>query len=235
MREAAEAGIQHVLLITSPSQHQLVRRYLEVVGDDQQPLLPTKIDLIVQAKPEGFGDAVARGKEFIAGEPFMVLLGDHVYIADPGAKPCAAQVADAFENYPGAAMVGVQPVAADELPRVGVPRGRHVAAQVYQCTDFVEKPDPATAEKRLKTSGPAGGQYLAHGGIYIFSPQIFDCLAALSSPESDDRELQLADAQNMLLADNPDGYFLCRINGRGYDTGTVANYVKAVAAFAEKK
>ena len=35
-----------------------------------------------QHSPEGFGHAVYQAKKFVGSEPFLLMLGDHVYISD---------------------------------------------------------------------------------------------------------------------------------------------------------
>jgi len=236
--EAAAAGITHALLVVSPNQRRMVAEYIDAAKGDSLLPLPARVELTDQRRRTGLGAAVMKGVDFAGGEAFMVLLGDHVYIAGRGAKACAAQVAQAHADSGGSAMIGVQPVQAGEISRVGVPRGEPIGRRVYRCTDFVEKPDPRTAQKRLATPGLAAGKYLAHCGIYIFDPEIFDCLAEIEgkrSPAAKNEELQLADAQGELLRRHPEDYYLYRINGRAYDTGTVDNYAKAAAAFARHR
>jgi len=237
LAEARSCGIEDALLIISPSQREIVERYLDQVPQDAPPRLPRQISLTVQEKPRGFGDAVARGEDFVGKDPFMLLLGDHVYLPQSDTESCSSQVRSAFEKHQGAAMIGVQAVGCDELPRVGVPAGDPIRERTYRCTDFVEKPDQVTASKRLRTPGLGDAQFLAHCGIYVFTPEIFQCLSQLSpgSSESPGKELQLADAQSLLLERHGNDYFLYRIEGRAYDTGTPQNYAKAVAAFAEKR
>ena len=46
-------------------------------------------------------------------------------------------------------------------------------------------------------------------------------------------KLDLTDAQAMLLEQCSGDYFLSRIDGRAYDTGTVSNYIRAFAAFGD--
>ncbi len=231
--EAAAAGAEKVLLVVLPSQEEMVRRYLAAARGQQLPALPAEIDFAVQQAPEGFGAAVRQGADFIGDEPFLLLLGDHVYISAAAGRPCAAQVAEAFAKHGGVAMVGMQPVGADELPRVGVACGEPIENRVYRCTDFIEKPDLETAHERLVTPDLPAGEFLAHCGIYVFTSEIFDCLAGLSRQKRPaGAEIELAEAQSMLLKRHPKEYFLYRIDGRAYDTGTAANYAKAFAAFA---
>jgi len=242
--EAAFGGVSEVLLIVSPAHRSLVADYLaagERTGERTggslagPAALPDRIEIAVQANPAGFGDAVAMGRDFVGDDDFMLLLGDHVYLPDASAGACAAQLADAHSRARGPAMIAVQPVGLAEIAKVGVPAGEPIGGRLYRCRDFVEKPDPATAAERLVTPGLADGQFLAHCGIYIFSPEIFGCLAELAArPGRGGNELQLADAQSLLLERHRRDYYLFMIAGRGYDTGSVDNYVKAVAAFAEK-
>jgi UTP-glucose-1-phosphate uridylyltransferase len=142
-------------------------------------------------------------------------------------------------------MVGMQPVPAEELPRVGVGRGepldaardrpldaardRPLEGQVYRCTAIVEKPTEAQARAELVTPGLPDGAFLAHAGIYAFSPRILECLSELRV-RGGDGELQLTDAQRMLLAGRPDDCYLLRIAGRAHDTGTPDGYAATFAA-----
>jgi len=161
----------------------------------------------------------------------MVLLGDHVRIASAGRPPCAAQVAEAFARRQAAAMIGVHTVGPEALPRMGVARGKPAGNGVYLCTDFVEKPDPATARRRLRTEDLPEDRFLAHCGIYIFTTDILDCLAELAAPgRPAEAELELADAQAMLLERRPESYYLCRVAGRAYDAGTPTGYREAQVA-----
>lgn len=233
--EAAAAGIERVLLIVSPSQRRLVRDYLSLAFDKRLPALPADLELLVQPTPSGFGEAVMLAEGFVSNEPFLVLLGDHVWIAADGASPCAAQVVAAHRKLGGVATIGMQPVGEDELPYVGVAGGDPLDGNVYRCRDFIEKPGTPAARNRLATPDLPDGQYLAHCGIYVFGPQIFDCLRALAALDrSVGGEIRLADAQSMLLERHKGEYYLYRIAGRAYDTGTPANYAKAFSAFADR-
>jgi UTP--glucose-1-phosphate uridylyltransferase len=228
--EAASAGAQRLVLVASPGQIEPLEAYFSAVRDtDAGAELPETIRCRLQREPRGFGDAVLQAEEDAAGEPVLVMLGDHVHRAAGGAERCGAQVAGAWDRHGGAAMIGVQPVDAAELSRVGTVAGEPLGKGVYRCTDFVEKPDAATAAERLRTPGLPEGEYLAHCGLYVFDAAIFDCLRAVaeSGPAG---EVELADAQRMLLDRRAGEYRLCRIDGRAYDTGTPGNYAAAFAA-----
>ena len=241
LRAAADAGAtdlpETVTLIGRKGDRVTCKSLLRGTGFDpskarklrfRDRFVPANAPRSVQDKPLGFGHSVWLGKSVIGCSPFLVFLGDHVQIAEPGRPACAAQVARAFARMGGAAMIGMQPVPAEELPRVGVAGGTPVAKGkgIYRCTAFTEKPDLAAARARLRTPGLKKDHFLAHCGIYAFAPEIFDCLEELmAQPPARGSEYQLADAQSMLLRRHPADYYLVRIEGRAYDTGTPEGYV----------
>jgi len=232
--EAALGGVEEVLIVASSWQRDLVDRYLSTVSGEQHAL-PVKIDYALMDQADGFGAAVVLGRDFVGAEPFMLLLGDHVYIPSGGGKSCAAQVVEAHDALGGMATIGVQPVSAQELRFVGVVAGEPISQCLYRCTAFVEKPTVSVAAEKLATGNLPAGKWLAHCGIYIFEDEIFDCLAELApSARQAGRELQLADAQTMLLERHPNKYYLRLIEGRACDTGTPVGYAGAVEAFVKR-
>jgi UTP--glucose-1-phosphate uridylyltransferase len=251
--EAKAAGVTELALVVSPAQEGLIEQYLNAAAN-APPALPRVIELLVQTEPLGFGDALAHAERFVGKDNFLLMLGDHVYRSARSAPPCAAQVIDAFDKLESpvrsvavrrffkepvralqtgpVAVIGMQPAPARELERVGVARGVPVEKGIYRCADFVEKPTPAIARRRLTTPGLEKGHYLAHCGLYVFRPEIFACLSEIAADQSG--EIALADAQSFLLARHPDDYFLCRIRGNAHDTGTPENYARTAAAFSRR-
>ncbi len=223
--EAAAGGIQKVGLVVSSGQAETFQEYFDAARRAGDADLPAHIEFIVQDRPLGFGDAVLCGADFLGHEAFLLLLGDHVRLASGGAEPCVAQVTGAYERHGGVAMVGMYEVGPEELARVGVARGEPIADRVYKCTDFVEKPDAATAGSRLRTEGLADRRYLGHCGIYIFGTEILNCLTELRRQDRPaGEEVGLADAQSMLLEHRSGKYYLMCIDGRAYDVGTPGGY-----------
>jgi UTP--glucose-1-phosphate uridylyltransferase len=234
--QVAQTNVRKVALVVSPGQAEIVTRYLAAASLDGQSVMPAAITAIEQTEPLGFGDAVLRARGFVGDGPFALLLGDHIHVAEAGAEPCLAQVMAAFERTHPAAMIGVQEVGAEELAFVGVTQGLHLDGAVYRCTDFVEKPDVATARRRCRTDGLAQDRFLAHCGIYVFGAQIFDCLLEeQAAKKGGGREVELAGAQSILLARHPQQYLLCRINGRAHDMGTPAGYSRTWKALAQQE
>lgn len=234
LAEAADAGTERVGLVVSPEQRHPLETYFDRARAEADDL-PEEIGWIDQPEPAGFGDAVLRAREFVGPGAFLLMLGDHVYLPAEDQPACAKQVVEAFTSLDAEAVVGVQPVEESELARVGVPAGEALAGQahVYRCTDFVEKPNPTTAADRLFTQRPAGRAWLAHAGLYAFAGAIFEALDDLARLRQRG-ELQLADAQSLLLERQPERYFLREILGRAWDVGTPAGYAETFQAVRKR-
>ena len=233
--QVLSAGVEQIGVVVSPWQIKMLQQYFEAVQENYEGGASVYLKYITQPEPAGFGDAVSRASDFVGDEPFMLLLGDHICIENKTKPPCTVQVAKAFDSVLAAAMIGMQQVSINELEKVGVATGVQLRRNIYRCTDFVEKPDLSTAQKRLATEGLPKDRFLAHCGIYIFTPEIFDCLSQVGAEaQKTGREIELADAQSLLLKKHPDRYFLYKIAGKAYDIGTPAGYAVAQKAFRGK-
>ena len=231
LEQVRDAGVDEVILVVSTGQRPSIEAYLEGIFLSEGQPLARRLVYVEQDRPRGFGDAVLQTRPFVVGEPFAVLLGDHIAVPEAGAAPCLAQVLDAFEQRGPKAMIGVQEVAAERVSEVGVVAGQPVAAGVYRCLDFIEKPTPAVAREHLVTEGLPAGRFLGHCGVYVFAADIFTFLErAGRAAEEHGGEVELAAAQRALLDAHPDEYLLCRIRGKAYDMGTPRGYWRTLLA-----
>jgi UTP--glucose-1-phosphate uridylyltransferase len=240
MREAAAAGADDVCLVVSPWQSGHIAKCLRALGEqapdgrETEPAgLWSRARLVAQPSPKGFGDAVAAAEEFVGGEPFLLLLGDTLHLPTCGEAAPAAQVAACFKARAGAsAVVGMQVVGEDQLALVGVATGEPLGGGLYRCTAVAEKPSPEEARARFACADLPAGRFLAHAGIYAFSPEIFSCLREVArGAEAASREVGLTEAQALLLAARPGGYYLCTVAGETFDAGSPAGYKLAMDAF----
>ena len=113
--EALDAGIEELCIVTAPGDEEMYRRHFRGLSEDLLPAFEGKewalqeserlarieqaLHFTTQPSPEGYGHAVYCAGDWVGDEPFLLLLGDHVYISsDPQGRRCARQVVDVFER-----------------------------------------------------------------------------------------------------------------------------------------
>ena len=121
VEEALEAGIEEVVIIVQEEDlddFQLVLQRADLDRELQQAAAPGQeyarrileigrhVRFVTQTAQEGFGHAVYCARDAMGDEPFLLMLGDHLYRSD-GAVSCARQVLDAYQQ-PGISVVGLR-------------------------------------------------------------------------------------------------------------------------------
>ena len=247
--EAIESGIEEICIITQPGEESQYRDYFKRLDDQMAKAFRGKDWAILQSEklgafgerlhfaeqstPEGFGHAVYQAKKFVGDEPFILMLGDHVYISDVKDR-CARQLIKVFEQYMLDAVTGVQATLERHLHLFGVIRGLPVEANrgIYKADLIIEKPSIEVAREKLSTGGMPAGNYLAHFGMHVFSPRIFDSLEYLIKNNIREKnEIQLTAAQEHLRA-NSDKYWAVITQGQRYDTGIPYGLMETQLALA---
>jgi UTP--glucose-1-phosphate uridylyltransferase len=143
--EALGSGIEEICIITQPGEEKQYREYFKRLDDDMLKVFKGKdwaliesekldafgerLSFAEQDSPEGFGHAVYQAKQFVGDEPFLLMLGDHVYISSTKDR-CARQLINIYEEFPGtSAVTGVQPTVESQLHLFGTIRGKPIDAQ----------------------------------------------------------------------------------------------------------
>jgi UTP--glucose-1-phosphate uridylyltransferase len=247
--EAIDSGIEEICIITQPGEESLYRDYFKRLDDDMVKSFRGKDWAILESEklgafgerlhfaeqhsPEGFGHAVYQAREFVGDEPFLLLLGDHVYISDVKDR-CARQLIKVFEQYLLEAVTGVQPTLEKHLHLFGTIRGNPIepARGIYKAELIIEKPSIERARAELVTPGLPAGNYLSHFGMHVFSPRIFDSLEYLIKNNLREKgEIQLTAAQEH-LRQNSDKYWCVVTQGQRYDTGIPYGLMETQLALA---
>src|ERR1041385_6051302 len=132
--EAIESGIEEICIITQPGEEKLYREYFRRFDDDMVKSFRGKDWAILESEklaafgerlhfaeqhtPEGFGHAVYQAKSFVKDDPFLLLLGDHVYISQTKDR-CARQALNVFEEFNCEAVTAVNLIVDRELHGFG--------------------------------------------------------------------------------------------------------------------
>ena len=133
------------------------------------------VDFRYQYEPKGLGHAIRSAADAVAGENFLVLLGDYVV---PNRDICDKMLAVSKEHG-GASVIAVAACSPEEVSRYGVIAGDRVGSlegfenvaddepgAVWRIGGLVEKPAPEAAPSNL---------YIV--GRYLLSPLVMDLLA----------------------------------------------------------
>ncbi|HEX8913549.1 MAG TPA: sugar phosphate nucleotidyltransferase [Humisphaera sp.] len=247
--ECIESGIEEICVVTQPGEEQAYRDYFRRMSDvdsksfrgkdwailesEKLGAFGERLHFAEQHSPEGFGHAVYQAKRFVGDEPFLLLLGDHVYISDTKER-CARQIIRVYEQYMLDAASGVQPTVERLLHLFGVIKGNPVDADkgIYKADLIHEKPKIDHARAHLVTPGLPAGNYLAHFGMHVFSPRIFESLEYLFANDIREKgEFQLTAAQEHLRRQT-DKYWAVVCGGQRYDTGIPYGLMETQLALA---
>ncbi|MEK9725687.1 MAG: UTP--glucose-1-phosphate uridylyltransferase GalU [Rhodospirillaceae bacterium] len=229
LEEAREAGIEEFVLVTGRGKNIMEDHFdnayeLEAIlterGRDADVKLlhsmtpdPGRLAYTRQRRPLGLGHAVWCARQFIAGEPFAVLLPDDLILAKPG---CMKQMVEAYQKT-GGNVVAVEDVPRDQTNRYGILDVDADDGRLARARGLVEKPDPAAAPSTLSIIGR-----------YILQPEVFDHLD--KHEKGAGGEIQLTDAMAKTIGDIP--FHGLRFDGRRFDCGTKIGFVAANVAFA---
>lgn len=229
VEEAVESEIKDLLIVTGRGKDAIMNHFdrsfeLETILEREQKeeLLREvrkvsdmlDVHFIRQKEQKGLGNAVYYAKEFAAGEPIAVLLGDDV-VVNPE-KPCLKQMIEKYEEL-GSSILGVQTVKHSDVSKYGIVDGEKVGDRTYKVSGLVEKPKPENAPTDV-----------AILGRYIITPSIFECIER--TPKGAGGEIQLTDAL-ALLGEKEDIYAYDFIGNR-YDVGNKLGFLKATVEFA---
>lgn len=231
--EALDSGIEEICVVCAPGdeaqylrQFQLLRENLIAAykGVDWAQNQANRIDdllrrlrFVAQEEPRGYGHAVHCAREFAAGEPFLLLLGDYLYVSDLPGQRCAEQVMR-LAHAQDCAVAAVHATREHLIGRYGTLSGRRVPESpgVYQIERILEKPSLSRAELELTTPGLRAGFYLCFFGMHVLTPGVFDLLEAEIAAAGTDGEAQLTPALNALA--RQERYLALEVAGSRYDT-----------------
>ena len=149
IEEALRAGVEDICVVVCPGDE---AAFVGATGD-----IAAQLTFAPQAEPLGYGHAVYCARDFVGSQPFLHLVGDHLWVSRAG-QGCAEQIVEVAQAE-SCAVSAVQASRESLLPYYGTVGGRRVAGRpdLYVIEDVIEKPTPTEAEQRLLVPGLRAG------------------------------------------------------------------------------
>ncbi len=211
--DAVEAGITDIAIVedsrsvgsffhSMPDLEEKLRQGGRDELADQMVAISSKarITSIKQLEPLGLGHAILLAKNFIAEEPFVVILPDEILWGDHSST---AQILDVRDRY-GGNVIAVTETSWDDVHTKGIVAGPSVEPNVIAIEEMVEKPKREDAPSNL-----------AIIGRYALEPSVFDFLS--QQRRGAGGEIQLTDAIIECMDDLPT--HAVTVDAARYDAG----------------
>jgi UTP--glucose-1-phosphate uridylyltransferase len=228
VEEAVASGIEQILFVTGRSKRAIEDHFdisfelesllrdkgkTDTLKEVREISEMIKIFYVRQKEALGLGHAILCAREFVCDEPFAVLLGDDIIVAE---KPCLAQLLEVHRKHQGP-VLALEKVAMENISAYGCVKANSISRNVFEVLDMVEKPKRDEAPSDL-----------AIIGRYILSPKIFQILEKQEPGKGG--EIQLTDAIRQLAAEQ--AIYGCQFDGIRYDCGDKLGFLKATVDMA---
>jgi len=188
-----------------------------------------RITFIEQDSQEGFGHAVLCAREWVGDEPFLLLLGDHLYASDTDIS-CAGQLLEVYERV-RQSVVGLKVTPAEQLKNFGCVTGEwREPDTLLAATELREKPDIEYAREHLHVDGMEPDRFLTVFGCYVLTPRIFEYLDEhVRRNLREGGEFQLTGCLDRLRRE--EGVTGYTVKGRRFDIGLPEAYRQTLIDF----
>ena len=166
--EITAAGIGEIAVIVCPGDE---AAYAAAAGP-----LARQMRFIPQGETLGYGHAVHCAADFTANDPFLLMVGDHLYTSRCDQSCTAQLLTNAAADK--CAVSAVQATHESKLPFYGCIGGRRVPGsdRLYEVETVIEKPSPTEAEQKLVVPGLRAGNYLCFFGMHVLTPSVMEIL-----------------------------------------------------------
>lgn len=197
------------------------KRYMQHIMD-----IGNKVTLITQESQDGFGHAVHSAKDWVGNEPFILMLGDHLFTSDTETS-CIQQLIDLYEKT-GRSVVGLQETPAEKVKHFGCATGTWEENNTQlSISEFAEKPSIDYAREHLDVQNVKNDHFLTIFGQYILTPKIFSLLEEnIKNNMREQGEFQLTSCLDRLRKE--EGFDGLRIKGRRFDMGLPQEYRQTI-------
>ncbi len=220
IEEILSAGIEEICVVIHPGDQ---AAYAAAAGGKGG-----RLHFVEQAQSLGYGHAVFCAREFVGNQPFLLLVGDHLYVS--GSQKRSAQQLVEIAVAEKCAVSAVQATHESKLPFYGAVGGQLVAGRkgLYEVSQVLEKPSPTEAEQTLIVPGLRAGHYLCFFGMHALTPAVMELLG--EELGHGDRKVQLTSALARLA--QRERYLAGELQGHRYDIGVKYGLLTAQLALA---
>ena len=223
VREAAQAGIEHIVFVISRGQEATndyfqpvpaleralkERGNTELLNEMREISSMVETSFVYQDEQLGLGHAVLMAKDKIGNEPFAVFLPDDIFYGD---NPAIADLVQIHSKH-YSSVIAVKHVPDESVPNLGIIDPEPIGDNTYRINGMVEKP-------RLE----AAPSNLAIVGRYVLTPEVFDALE--NARPGAIGEIQLTDAIEAVRAKQ--GAYAYEVKAEHFDVGTPIGMLKA--------
>ena len=221
VEEVIAAGVDDIGVVIRPGDE---KAYADVAGEHAG-----RLHFIPQTEPLGYGHAVHCARDFVGGDSFLHLVGDHLYVSREG-QGCAQRLVEVATRQ-GCAVSAVQATREHLLPYYGAVGGRRLAGRddLYRIETVIEKPTPTQAEQHLIAPGLRAGHYLCFFGMHVLTPTVMEILGRLLATEKSGG-LPLSAALDELA--RREQYLALQQNAQRFDVGVKYGLLTAQMALA---
>jgi UTP--glucose-1-phosphate uridylyltransferase len=208
VEQSLAAGVEEVAVVVVPGDEP---QYAQAVGH-----LASSVRFVPQHEPRGYGHALYCARAFTNNDPFLHIVGDHLYV-NAASKPSAQRLIELAQTE-RCSVSGVQATRESLLAFYGTVGGRRVPGRndLYRVDTVLEKPTPTEAEQRLLIPGIRAGYYLCFFGIHVLTPLVMEVLGRKLA-EAGPTPVGLVDALAELA--RQEQYLAVEDEGRRYDLG----------------
>ncbi|MGB3510897.1 MAG: UTP--glucose-1-phosphate uridylyltransferase [Microcoleaceae cyanobacterium] len=249
IEEAISGGIEEVGIVVQGSDntpHHLSDRqvfsdffqgtpsYYQKLSPDKQQYceylqdLGSKITFLTQEEQSGYGHAVFCAKDWVGDEPFLLLLGDHIYASEVE-KSCVDQILQVYEQT-NKSVIGIRIIPGTEIHHYGCISGSLTTDGIIKVETIYEKPELNYARQKLHVAGMKEDEFLAVFGMYVLKAKIFDYLEENIKQNAREKgEFQLTSClEKLQKSEGMTGYL---VKGRCFDTGMPEVYWQTMIDF----
>ncbi|HZZ98853.1 MAG TPA: sugar phosphate nucleotidyltransferase [Candidatus Saccharimonadia bacterium] len=238
VEELVDAGIEDIVIVTGYHKRTIEDHFdrpsmelvenLRMGGEKKAPLLAAiekiadmaNFVYVRQKGPYGNGTPLLNVRELIGNEPFIYTWSDDFIAAEPSRFK---QLIATYEEYNCSVLASVRATKDEDYDRYGFAGGDLLRDGLIDVKTIIEKPGKAAAPSDL-----------ANVSGFVFTPDIFEYLAAAKENLKEGAELYYNDALKGMLADGKKVLAQEIHGGKYYDTGNKLEYLKTMVEFALK-